>query len=517
MKSLFLISTLFIFSIGNTQTVDFNNVSCTVAANGFMEGYKVPKNSDIVSINSMSLCLAGKDLAGQLKSAVGTYSPNGSDFSPGPYSTTSAYSDPTYINAYSSSVWEVSLTEIQNHIANFNQVGYTMPAGIANWPGNGIAGLGVSQNLASFIDLNSNGIYEPTLGDYPEIRGDFATLVIMNDVAAVTMSQPMGIEVLALFYQFNENDYRANTTFVNYKVINRSSQTFLDFKLGLYTDFDLGNSTDDYFGCDSTKNLMYVYNADNNDENNGTLLGYLNNPPSIGVLCLNHEIDNVVAFNNISSFPYNEPTTPVQFYNLMDGKWNDGSLRYFGGNGTNSTSSAPTSFMFSGNPNEMTGWSEGSLSIQPGDRIGFMSTSMDIFQPFEYKCFDFAILYAREPGNNNLQNVHELLDLATIAQADFDAMQDYNCNLLTAAINELEATQVGLFPNPSNGKFTLSFGNEILNGTISIRDLNGKVVLIEDFDQSNSTDLEVTAIPGIYHISIQSNKGLVNKKLVITE
>ena len=70
--------------------------------------------------------------------------------------------------------------------------------------------------------------------------------------------------------------------------------------------------------------------------------------------------------------------------------------------------------------------------------------------------------------------------------------------------------QIDGIPPPPN-----SFA--ILTENYDILDMNGKVVLIEDFDQSNCTDLEVTAIPGIYHISIQSNKGLVNKKLVITE
>ncbi len=517
MKTILFASALIASFVGNSQTVDFNNASCSVAANGFMEEYKVPKNSGITSIYSMSLCMGGKDATGQLKSAVALSSQSGADYSPGPYSFTSDNSNPTYLSAYSNSVWSVSLAEIQNHITNYNQAGYVMPSGIANWPGNGIAGVGVSQNLASFSDLNSNGIYEPTLGDYPEIRGDFATLVIMNDYVDLTMSEPIGVEVHALFYQFDANDYRANTTFVNYKVINRSSQTLTDFKLGLYTDFDLGNSTDDYIGCDSTKNLMYVYNGDNMDEANGGTLGYLANPPSVGVLCLSHDIDNVAVLSNSAQFPYNDPAVPYQFYNLMYGLWSDFSYRYFGGNGTNTTSGVPTSFMFSGNPNDLSGWSEQSAANQPGDRRGFMSTSMDYFLPFEYKCFDFAILYAREPGNNNLQNAQALIDLATIAQADFDAMSDYNCNFFTASIDELDASQVGLFPNPTNGKFSLSFGNEILYGTINILDMNGKVVLTQDFDQSNGTDLELIAIPGIYHVSIQSNKGLVNKKLVITD
>lgn len=54
------------------------------------------------------------------------------------------------------------------------------------------------------------------------------------------------------------------------RVANRGGTDLNDFVTASYTDVDLGSFSDDYMGCDPVRNVVYTYNGDLNDEDNGT-------------------------------------------------------------------------------------------------------------------------------------------------------------------------------------------------------------------------------------------------------
>ena len=56
-----------------------------------------------------------------------------------------------------------------------------------------------------------------------------------------------------------------NTVFFSYKIFNRSSHTYNDTYIGLFTDFDIGYANDDYVGCDVSRGAYYGYNSDSID------------------------------------------------------------------------------------------------------------------------------------------------------------------------------------------------------------------------------------------------------------
>src|SRR5690606_26084594 len=115
--------------------------------------------------------------------------------------------------------------------------------------------------LAPFFDADSNGVYEPTLGDYPDygfelsvedclnkqredpvpLFGDNNIYWIFNDKGNThteTGGQPIGLEVRAQAFSFNSNDEINNMTFYNYVVINQGTQTLLDTYFGHFVDPD---------------------------------------------------------------------------------------------------------------------------------------------------------------------------------------------------------------------------------------------------------------------------------------
>ncbi len=521
MKVILLTMTAFCSAIVFSQILDFNNVRALTNNNGILfqdatasgPAYEIPKGSGNNTMYTAALWCAAVDDTGGIHLAAARFNQNGQDYFQGPFSTTNSYQDANYQASYANSSWTVSKTEIQSHIAGYNQPGYILTANIANWPGNGVGGLGLAQNLAPFVDVNNNGIYEPMQGDYPDIRGDKAVYKIMNDASGVhteTGGLALGIEVHTMLYQYASTDYLDNTTFMHVRVFNRSADDYDNFKLALFADFDLGNPTDDFIGCDSTQNLMYIYNGDNNDESSGPASGYGLNPPAFGITSLNKEMKHFGFFTNGGPFPYTDPISAAQYLNFMSGMW---------ANGTPWTHNGMTvNFMHPGNPNDANTWSEVTDANPSGDRRGVMTVADENLPSGEYVCYDFALLYARDLNNNNLLNVNILISQSGIAKTDFEAVTCYNCDVVTLGMDEnVNASKVALFPNPSNGDFVLSFGDENLTGKIIVTDMSGRVVLQEDLHRENVKKLKLDNKTGIYNVLLLTDEFTVHKRLIINE
>lgn len=532
-KQILLGAFLFYTASSFAQIIEWNNVRAHIgnipgrifqySIGPNQAGYEVPKNSNQTAIYATSLWCAALDDTGGLHLAAMRFGQNGYDFFKGPYSSTNAYQTPAYSSVYGSSIWYVSLSQIQFHIANYQQSGYIMNPNIANWPGNGITGVGVASNLAPFVDNNNNGIYEPILGEYPDIRGDECIYMIMNDTKAnhgETGGQALGIEVHTMVYQYATSDYRNNTTFLNYRIFNRGVNNYNNFKVSLWSDFDLGGSMDDYLGCDVTNKMMYVYNADNNDLGG---FSYGTNPPAVGISCLNRELSGFSTFTNGSGSPYTDPSTAAQYFNFMQSLWGDGSSIYFGGNGT--IGSIPTKFMFPGDSDPTfsgTGgidpgalWDEISAGNAPGDRRGVMTVEDVALPAGAQECYDFAVLYSRESGNDHLQNINSLRSTAALAKTDYDQMNAFNCNQVTLSTEEAFDTELAIYPNPTDGILNVDFGGAALTGKIQILNLAGQVVLEQGFESTSSFQIEVEETPGVYLLMIITDQGTLNRKLVI--
>jgi hypothetical protein len=70
-------------------------------------------------------------------------------------------------------------------------------------------------------------------------------------------------------------------------------------------------------------------------------------------------------------------------------------------------------------------------------------------------------------------------------------------------INELSTSKISIYPNPTNGDFTIT-GLELLGtvSTLTLTDMNGKVVKVLD---TKATKFSMGAIkPGVYFLNIIS-------------
>ncbi len=477
-----------------TALLDTNNVKAQISDNGIfftdeamgLPAYEIPQGSGNHTTFTMAFWMTAIDGGGQLHASCQQFM-GSQDIFAGPIADD--YNSTYYTNEFNSAIWSMSKADINYHLANYTSSGYVADNSILNWPANGDVSEGVAEQLAPYVDVNADNVYNPYDGDYPYIQGDKAVYVIMNDmkdVHAETGADPLGVEVHVMFYQFTSNDDINNTTFMNVKVYNRSSSDYGDFRFGLFMDYDLGNYQDDYVGTDSTRNMTYVYNGDAVDEANGGQAGYGNNPPAFGTMLLNETLGTSTFFSN----GVGGPTGPTDFYNLMNG--------IIGGVQMTNNVGAVTNFAYSGDPYAGTGWNELDESNAMGDRRIVMSSESSGFVANEWKCYDYAFIF-NQSDTSNLTNLNALYTTADFVQNFYDT-QIQPCGNIVTGISESKLYPVTLSPNPSNGTFQVDIEEAY---EIEIFDLNGKLVFSESVKNSNSV-INTSLENGLYLVRITS-------------
>jgi hypothetical protein len=521
---------LFVLSAVGLQaqivTMDHNNVRANMSNDGLIFKtqhnqsitYEIPKGSGQSPLYSTGIWMAGFDQDSIPRLACTNYGGEGNDFFPGPFSSTNSYTDSAYIAKYGLAIWDVSKSEIDYHLNNYYTLGYVAPASILNWPGNGESSLGTSSILAPFIDGNSNGVYEPNLGDVPLIRGDFAKYVIVNDAKAdhtETGGEIIDVELHFMYYQFISNDYKNNTMFLNTKVFNRGAHLFTDFKVAMYMDCDIGNGMDDYTGCDSSRNLAFAYNGDLLDQSGGSQMGYGNHPPTFGMVALSNPMAGFVYFSNGGPAATSDPNRVEHYFNYFNGKWRDGSPVYYGGTGHYSgveTTTTPTSYALSGNPADSLAWTEYNSNHEQGDRRQLMILKKQLLEPGNYICNDFAFLFSRDGDYH--QNIQGIYTLADQAKADFVKDFSNKCLLTTTEGAKVIDKEFSLYPNPSNGDLIIQLG-DLKNIQIEVTTASGQVIHQSSSEGNAFYKIHLQTSAGIYFVKVSADGYKHAEKLII--
>ncbi|MCB0523796.1 MAG: hypothetical protein H6576_15230 [Lewinellaceae bacterium] len=399
---------------------EINNVRARLLGGGdcwwdFTDGrYIVPKvdvstgQQEVSSIFAGSVWLGGIDPAGNLKLACQDYrSGSNNEFWPGPLTEVGVTESFTCNN------WDrhfrVTGEEIRKHLSNLskgNLAESEIPRGLRGWPATGnpyfvdVWGFDLpftEQKLAGFFDKDDDGLYDPLKGDYPsiEIRGcpldkypDEMIFWIYNDQGG---GQPHGntngnaiqMEVQVQAFGYQTTDELNDMTFQRYKLINRATERIDSTFFAMWVDPDLGCALDDYIGCDTAKNLMYVYNQDAVDGQPGATCDgvptYGDKVPILGVDYFRGPLDSNAMEIGMSSFVYynnningpppgtTDPSAPGEFYNYLTGTWKDGTPYTYGGSGYQD-GNIPIRYVFTEPPNDINGWSMCTANLPFGDR-----------------------------------------------------------------------------------------------------------------------------------------------------
>mgnify|MGYP006272809363 CR=1 FL=1 len=418
--------------------LDINNIRARIMGGGDMwwDGqnepiYEFPKIDPASGVTPISCIFAGAlwfsgiDDAGNLKVAAQTYRNQGHDFWPGPLLTSGP--NRGEVNAGTCAAYdrffEVFGSEIDEFRAAFEANGgvslpsANIPANVLNWPGRGNPYLPSNLSydegpLAPFFDFNGDGIYDPTQGDYPVIgAGKDTTKVfdqyadqmifwVINDKGNVhgrTFGQAIGVQVNCIAFAFQAASALNNMTFYSYNIVKRTPGSLSETFMGQFVDPDLGEFTDDYIGCDTMREIGFVYNANAND-------GEYGNPPPVVAIDyfegptneLGEELglSSFIYFNNAISGPQTDPDNAPQFRNYQTSLWKDGLPIEYGGDGR-LEGTFPTNYVYPSNPVLPAGpnvWSECSEGIAPDDRRFLQNSGPFTLFPDEFKRITIGVM-----------------------------------------------------------------------------------------------------------------------------
>lgn len=330
---------------------------------------------------------------------------------------------------------------------------------------------------------------------------------------------PLKADVSQLSFSLDVNGPLGNTIFTQHTIINRSSETWNDVYLTLWSDDDLGDGYDDLIGCDSALKLGYTYNSTDFDQVYGAA------PPAVGFtvlkgasintgvqsdslrICKNKTPVlktgykdlgiNVFNFSRNANIIYHDPENSTETYNLVQGLYLDGQTIYH-------PQGYATKLIYSGDPEAGTGW----LSYEPDDYRILISTGPFTMQPGDTQVIVTAQVIAK--GSNNLSSVTLLKSYISQIRQFYNSCYTstpIGLNNNNSIIKEFELMQN--YPNPFNPVTTIKYNVEkpaVI--TLRIYDILGREVFYKnDFHAPGSYAVKFDGsglASGVYFYTIEA-------------
>lgn len=497
-----------------------NRVKAGFNANGrlfdnarFIAPY-TPGQPEISLLQRAILWMAGRNDAGQFAGAIETYPSGGKNaYVPGPLD---ANGQP-YPGGLLTDIYQVGRAEIELHRADFADNGVIdqpLPA-VFGWPARGnpfFAQYHDGQQLpftqegwAGFTDLDGDGIYNPANGEYPALEiqdcsdapaPDEMIWFVFHPNPENSVFIPIGMEIQCLAFAYNcavETPLN-NAVFVRNKLIYKGPFPVYDFHYGLYNVISIGYPYDNYFGCDTSRAMIFGYNADNEDEG-----GYGADIPAFGMKVLRasiHESGQIPSFSRVFDFFPGELVPDYYQYFRM-------SRQYL----------TMEHFKYPGVPNIPGADTEISAGTKPGIRHVVGSLGPKTLLPGDADELTAAYFFALGPGNTPVQNVQVLYENA-------DAIQDFfdNCfmppgqmeciPIADAPVVPAPAAGLHLFPNPASQSFTIESEKTGIT-RIRLSDMSGRVAFSQYLaGMAPRANISVAHLPnGVYLTEVWLNNG----------
>ena len=455
-----------------------------------------------------ALWLGGYDEAGQFRGAVQKYRQAGlQDFWPGPIAAGGS------ISAAESQRWEkickINAGDITQFLATTPHTVANTPEGILTWPAAGnlyakgyqAAPLIINESLAPFVDVDTNGLYDPLAGDYPAMKGDQMLWWVFNDNGPTphtyTGTSPMGMQVAATAYGYQRGNAIDNVLYYQFTITNKSLHTYDSLRAALWTDSDLGYANDDMTAKDTARRAGIFFNGTPTD-GFGEPNSYGSNIPAMAIRSLystGFESPSFGFFNNDAT-AFGNPTSGVEYYRLMKGLNRVGDP-------------IPAEWLPQINLDSP---SYDICGLPPGDRRMVIGTSLSTLAPGESGRSVFALVAAPDQGGCPDLNFSGLLDVLDTAALVWDNP------LAPTGINSINAIAGALriLPNPAHNTATITLpAGAAATDRVLVVDMLGKAAATPARSVAGGWELSLTGLPaGLYTVCVESRAGRFVGKLV---
>ncbi len=539
MKKLPLLIVLLLLTLGKTNaqvtpfptmdSIDINNINALALVHGDMWWNPAtgsartffPKNSGKTFAFAGSLWISGYDPANNMHIAAQTYR-GGNDYWPGPLAANDTLSYASSQNW--AKIWKVYKADIDTFLTISTHTTSNTPASILHWPGKdnayaqGNAGvaLAVTSDMAPFVDVNHNGIYEPLSGDYPDIKGDEALWNVYSDNGPAhdqTNGIPLKLEIHLMTYAYIRGTLIDNVVYYEYSIINKSSTYYHACRVGLFADIDLGSGGDDYVGFDSSHRMGIQYNSASPDGVYDSMI------PVVGATMIllpgdapPHHIaplGNFIYFDNDTTLT-GDPVGADHFNDYLHASWRDAvhlSDDFQGpGIATTGRGAGPIcNYVYPGDPSDSMQWSECACHNPAGDRR-FLPTSADFnFPPGSTQRVALALLVTNLQANYAcpLVNFDSIKVLADTAWNNFYAHYD---TTLAVPNTTFSNTNIRIFPNPAGNTITVQ-NPAYQNTTAELYNMLGQKLISQNLQNTN-TKMDISHLgSGIYILQLKDENG----------
>lgn len=503
-----------LFSAG--EYLDINQIKANHLVHGDM-WYDAAKNLPSMEFPQGSgkhagfaggLWLSGVDNSGGIRVASTLYRSSGADFMPGPLDAADTIDYAT--SEKWARIWKINYADIKIFLALSTKTTSTIPASILEWPakgnihakGNAGAVLSISTDMAPFVDVDADGIYNPLNGDYPKMKGDQMLWWTINDNGmphTMSKSLAMKVEVHVAAYAYQRYSAVDRMLFYEYTIHNKSAENYTNFRLANWSDVDLGNPEDDYIGIDSSHRMAIAFNAFEDGMNGKNSYG--KNPPIAGLSIVDMPGDicgitkiplgSITTFERSASGSLRDPSTSVEFSNYMNAK--DASGLPMG------SKLGPVMNLF--------------YDIKPGYSV--CDTIAAYKDPLTDRRFVLTTNGFDLPANSNAKvvfafmvtdtNAHicpgikmnEILELADTAWKVY-------CNPLPLKTKESTVAKntLSLYPNPAQTILYISTGkNTTANENIRVIDALGKTIQVPMVKNADKFEVNINSLAaGVYSV-----------------
>ena len=507
--------------------VDINNIKAGVLVHGDMwwspatqlAACEFPKSSGKNISFTGSLWMSGYDAGSQLHVAAQTYRQDGNDYWPGPLDNTGTI-------AYNTSqawakIWKVNRTQIDSFLAFTTHTSANTPPSILQWPakrnpyaaGNGGVALTINSDMAPFVDVNHDGVYNALQGDYPATKGDQTLWWLYNDNGPVhteTNGTPLKVEIHAMAYAYSRGTLIDNAIYYEYNIFNKSANNYTNFRVGQFADVELGAGGDDYIGFDSTHRMGIVYNSSSVDAVYGNMV------PMAAVSLISLPNDGPATYVPAGSFMYYDntvdpkrgnPATAGEHNNYLRSEWRDSThlKRDFTFPGMPSvgygTGYQDCNYVYSGDPSDNTQWSECVCNNRPDDRRFIIASNDFTLNGGSSQKIVIALLTTNLGANNGCPNA-SFANIKTVADTVWNIYQHPypSAGIAGAAVE----SDIHIYPDPAHDKLFISGGQDRAN--YRVYNMMGQAVAVPLSAAENIVQLDIAAlVPGMYGIQYTSN------------